>query len=183
MIKEKVILTSLPVTQVGQIIHFDVKIPHDALRVIGIELSGANTNPPVYPPSGRGLKMRLAEGRSFMSIIFNENPYIGEVRIQSCEKTNIFYAGDLFLTDVNAGYGDYSIRLGFPALEYTHGQKRTEYVVNTGGKTTILKGIYRDRQNPGSNLIGKGGPTGQLYTYTVNVYVWYEVDVTKLKTS
>ncbi|MGH2611874.1 MAG: hypothetical protein ACRDFB_02360 [Rhabdochlamydiaceae bacterium] len=191
MIKEKVILKTFPITQVGQIVHFDVKIPHDALRIIGVELNGAYPNPPLI--LGRGIAKLLPQmmvqatraiiAKRFINLQYAQSPYVGSLRLQSCEKTNIFYSGDIFLADVNTGYGDYSVTPRFQSIEPTHGEKRHEFIVNTVGKTTALKGIYRDRQNPNSNMIGKGGPSGQIYTYTVNVYVWYEVDITKIKTA
>ena len=53
MLNEKVIITKLPITQVGQVVNFQIKIPRDALRIIGIELSGShfvNIQPPAPPP-------------------------------------------------------------------------------------------------------------------------------------
>jgi len=111
---------------------------------------------------------------SFIPLTYNQSPHVGDVRLQSCEKTNILFTGDLFLADVNTAYGDYSSR-SFHSSEYSHGQKRYEYIVNTIGKTSILKGLYRDRQVAApSGPQAAGLPT---YTYTANIYVWYEINV------
>jgi hypothetical protein len=168
MFKERVIITKLSITKVGQIVHFQVKIPRDAIRIIGVELSGCYSNPPMERQAAFA-KLALATearmSRSFSILQFTSSPFVGDVRLQSCEDTNVFYSDDVYLADYNLGYGDFSATALFPATSETHGYKRYEYVVNTNGETTILKGIYRDRQTANSN---------PQYTYTVNVYVWYE---------
>ena len=168
MFKERVILTTLPITKTGQIVHFQVKIPRDAIRIIGVELSGCYSNPPMERQAAFA-KLALATdarmSRSFSIMQFTSSPFVGDVRLQSREVTNVFYAENVYLADYNLGYGDFSANALFPATSETHGYKRFECVVNTDGETTILKGIYRDRQNANSN---------PQYTYTVNVYVWYE---------
>jgi|SRR6185437_2810848 len=168
MFKEKVILTKLPITKVGQVVNFQVKIPRDASRIIGIELSGCYSNPPVeqQPAAAKfALATEARISKSFNILQFTPSPFVGDVRLQSCEDTNVFYSGDVYLADNNLGFGDFSATGLFPAKTETHGYKRYECVVNTNGETTILKGVYRDRQTANSK---------PQYAYTVNVYVWYE---------
>jgi len=212
MIREKVIITKLAISQAGQIQHFQVKIPHDALRIIGIELSGCYANnisaaqpvqavaavaavkmqaavqpvqaaaavPAIAVAQARQLKVASVRVMTSIDALFRQtatpmsytaSPFVGNVRLQSCENTNVFFSGDVYLSDENVGYGDYSVTAQFPATAATHGCKNEAYLVNTPGKTTILKGIYRDRQ-PAAGQVPA--------TYTVNVYVWYETIITKL---
>lgn len=200
MIQEKVVITQLNIVQPGQVIHFDVKIPHDALRIIGIELSCAYPDPPVNQQGmlrvmriamqAKAAAKAIAVHRSAdIPLAFTPSPYLGDLRLQSCESTNVFYSGDVVLADMNLAFGDYTIIPGFAATEAIKGQKRQELSVNTTGKTAIVKGIYRDRQaalagvilpntNPGNNQPAQVLPQ-PVYSYRVNLYVWYEIDITK----
>jgi hypothetical protein len=187
MLKEKVIITKLPITQPGQIQHFQVKIPRDAKRIIGMEVSAQYMNMQVagspQPIIGVGFNSpsnysymsmaRIAKGRSIFRI--TPDLFLGDVRLQSCEDTNVFFAEDVYYTDENLGFGDFSVGSPrfFPAPQ-THGYKRHECIVNTNGETTILKGIYRDRQAGAKGTANT--LTGQVFfQYTANIYVWYEL--------
>jgi hypothetical protein len=187
MLREKVIITKLPISQPGQIQHFQVKIPRDAKRIIGIEVSAQYMNMQTAggPQPIIGIGFNAPSHYSYMSLerkamgrnIFTITPdlFLGDVRLQSCEDTNVFFAEDVYYTDENLGFGDFSIRTPrFRPSTETHGYKRHECVVNTNGETTILKGIYRDRQKGAQANVNS--LTGQIFfQYTANIYVWYEL--------
>ena len=181
MMKEKVILTKLPITQAGQIAHLQVKIPRDALRIIGMEASAMYMNMqaggaqpigfvgPIQHPLISGFPL----GRRNIFQI-NADLFLGDVRLQSCEDTNVFYAEDIYFTDENLAFGDFSAtHPGFIPAPQTHGYKREECTVNTNGDTTILKGIYRDRQ-AGTGGISPNTPPQTFFQYVASIYVWYE---------
>ncbi len=189
MFREKVIITKLPVMQAGQIHHFQVKIPRDAERIIGMEVSAqyldmqllqtaaalkaANLPAVNYARASQYTYLSL-EKRALGSVTrITPDLFLGDVRLQSCEDTNIFYAEDIYFTDENLAFGDFSARnRRFFPTSPTHGYKHEECVVNTCGKTTILKGIYRDRQNPQSAI---NSPV--FFQYTASIYVWYETKI------
>ena len=201
MYKEKVIIKKLPITQVGQVVNFQMKIPRDALRIVGVELSASHfaiipppqPTQPIQQPQPVLSAIQQAAGQPPQAVLslvqqamarnnkelakakailfFTASKLMGDLRLQSCEDTNIFYSGNVYFSDANIGYGDYSASALFPPISPTHGGKMDEYIVNTEGETTILKGVFRDRQPQGGN------PTmaDQLfYKYDVKVYVWYE---------
>lgn len=171
--KEKVILTAFAITQPGQIKHFQVKIPRDAKRIIGIEASASRTEPVQTTggisggggPAGGGGTGGTGFANPF-GLLLNQDTLLGEFRLQSCGSANIFYAGTLFLGDNNEGQGYFSSIPQFTPKEFTHSPKRTEDKVNEDGSATLLKGIYRDGQSAAA-----GG-----YTYTVKIYVWVELN-------
>lgn len=182
MLKEKGIITKLPITQAGQIVHFQVKIPRDALRVIGMEVSARYSNMQVGQPIGIvGIGFNIPSQHSYARLArrsvgetfqFTQDLFLGDLRLQSCEDTNVFFAENVYFADENLGYGDFSaINPRFQPVSETHGYKRYECVVNTDGETTILKGIYRDRQSSQQNSPQIGGI---FFQYEVRVYVWYE---------
>jgi len=178
MRNEKVIVTPLRIIAAGQICHFQVKIPRDAKRIIGIETGLLYSPPQVEAPPG--------------IFQFTQDTFLGDVRLQSCEDTNIFFAEDIYFRDNNLGFGDFAAALShLPRLPETYSYKREEFVINTAGTTTIIKGIYRDRQQ-GTNTGGGGEDSLQTTTistinhittvntntflaYTVNIYLWYEL--------
>lgn len=177
--KEKVIVTKLQIAQPGQICHFQVKIPRDAKRIIGVEVSAQYMNmqspQPIRiigfhgPSQYTFLNLRIGRGDIFL---ITPDLFLGDVRLQSCEDTNVFFSEDVYYADENLAFGDFSaINPRFFPAPQTHGYKRHEVEVNTNGETTILKGIFRDRQggtqaNIGSNAI--------FFQYMATVYVWYE---------
>lgn len=183
--REKVIVTKLLITQAGQIKHFQVKIPHDAQRIIGIELTARYASMQIIQPQPIGIYVGFSapSSYSFKSMlslgsgdIFQITPdlLLGDVNLQSCEKTNIFFSGDVFFGDENLGYGDFTAMPRFSPSPATHGYKREEYETGAKGETTILKGIYRDRQQGVQG--GINSLTGPIFfQYTVGVYVWYEI--------
>ncbi len=186
MLREKVIITKLPITQAGQIQHFQVKIPRDASRIIGMEVSAQYINMQVAKAqAGKAVNFKRASQYTFRSLeraakgdIFSItlDLFLGDVRLQSCEDTNIFYAEDVYFADENLAFGDFSATHPrfFPASP-THGYKHYECVVNTRGKTTILKGIYRDRQSQQSGANTLRGPV--FFQYVASIYVWYETKI------
>ena len=99
-------------------------------------------------------------------IPFKRNTFIGELKLQSCEEANIFYATHL-QTDENIGAGDFSQNRNWKASAFTHQSKTEEDIVIVDADTTIVQGIYKDR-------IGEMNKTD--VEYIVNVYVWVEIE-------
>jgi len=159
MRKEKVILTSFAITQVGQIQGFQVKIPRDAKRIIGIESSVSKRILMPAPGGGGGGGI----GSLFVSV--NPNPIMGEFKLQSSGDANIIFADTIYSDDANIGQGDFSATMQFPPKDFTHLYKPMETEANEDGSATLIKGIYTDKQNP----------VNQTYTYNTNIYVWVEL--------
>ena len=100
-------------------------------------------------------------------IPFRHNTLVGELKLQSCEEANIFYATHL-QTDENLGAGDFSQNRFWKASAFTHqSSKCEEDIVIVDGDSTIIQGIYKDR-------IGEMNKTD--VEYMVNVYVWVEIE-------
>ena len=177
MLKEKVIITSFAITQVGQIKHFQLKIPRDAKCIIGIEETisriatlggtgggGTGTLGGGGGPAGGGTGGGTGPAIPF-STLLNPDTFLGDYRLQSCGDANIFYTAHLFLGDNNLAQGDFSANSHFTPKEYIHSTQRLESKVNEDGSATLLKGIYRDGQNPGATI---------TYSYRVKIYLWYK---------
>lgn len=99
-------------------------------------------------------------------ISFNRNTLIGELKLQSCEEANIFYAAHIH-TDENLGWADYSKHAGWQASAFTHQMRMEEDVVMVDGDSTIIQGVYKDR-------LGEQNTTE--LEYVISVCVWVETE-------
>lgn len=180
MIREQVVITPINITKAGQVKHFQVKLPKNAKRIIGIELGGrllAN-NKIAIPSDSSGYEAVLEvkasaviEASERRTGFFKRNKLIGEVKLQSCEEANIFYAGDL-QSDENIAMGDFSQSRFWMSSVFSHQAQSFEERVIVDGESTMIQGIYRDRLGEQSKI---------SYNYLVNVYVWIEIEEPTIK--
>ncbi|MBI4929895.1 MAG: hypothetical protein HY841_03970 [Bacteroidetes bacterium] len=187
--KEKVIIHTVPVTKKGEINSFQIKLPSDAKKIIGIEstvkgiegLAGAPAGravvTPGFPLPGSaiaiagvpfaGIDPPFAAVAPSGGLFFRHTPIAGELRLQSHGPSNLFYSTDVKLTDANAGYGDFSQTGFWRPQVFTHGEKFLEDLVLVDDNSYVLSGTYRDRF---------GEERGHDFNYRVNVYVWYAIE-------
>lgn len=159
--KEKVIIHAVRITRKGELQHFQVRIPRDAARIIGVET---------------GVRIASTLDQEWVKLVygslqwdttafgFYKSMLIGDLRLQSCEKANLFYASDIYERDINLGIGDWTDKQ-FAVREVTHGRKREEVRAEANGDTTILQGTFRDKIGEHLNM---------HLLYEVRIYVWYE---------
>jgi hypothetical protein len=158
MMKEQVIITKVSIKKQGERKHFQIKLPKSAKFIVGIEYGGRL----ISKSAAMIIKPFPAESRT----PFKRNQLIGELKLQSCEEANWFYATDVFSSDVNLSYGDFS-NSGFKVNDFTHGNKRTEEIVKVDAESTIIQGWFLD-------AVGKTQKVD--INYEVNVYVWINVE-------
>lgn len=155
MKRESVIVTNFLIERPRQIKLFQLKIPREAENIIGIEIGLtwiSGVLPSTVPPAIWELPMTM-----------KRNVVLGEVKLQSYEKANMFYTQELLINN-NIDTADYT-SLFFKPTTYTHASKSNEDEVKVSGATTILQGVYRDAL---ANQIA--GP----YKYIVRVYIWHD---------
>jgi hypothetical protein len=99
---------------------------------------------------------------------FRRNTIQGELKLQSCEGANIFYATAIQV-DANLEMGDYSQDSWWEVTPYTHQGKQEEDEVFVDGKSTIIQGVYRDVDESSFR---------EDIPYVISVYVWVEIDET-----
>lgn len=190
--KEKVIIQQLALTRKGELKAFQVKLPFDAKRIIGFETNVTDLNYSdvssatggVTPPSpggtggtggtggvggvgGTGTTVPppglIAAGISS----FQRSLTVGELRMQSCGKSNLFYSTDVTFIDRSIGLGDFSQSNFWINQIWTHGHKREEDVVSVDECCPILLGTYRDKLGEALNIDTP---------YKINVYLWYSTE-------
>lgn len=187
MMQEQVIVTPLKITKAGQAKHFQIKLPSNTKHIIGIEIGGkflADTKVKAVlepanvasPSTSAELLQSIKEngvtqnpirdvivGNENSRGLFKRNTLVGELKLQSCEEANIFYAGYLQV-DNNMAYGDFTQNRFWRANNFTHQQQCFEDTVIVDADSTMIQGFYKD---------SLGEQRKQNVSYQVNVYVWY----------
>ncbi len=179
MKKQRCIVKIINISRQGEVKHFQVRIPENATVITGIEtavrmkgLVSISNNSFVVPNIGPGM------GNPPVSD-FSPNPFgsdlaipvmrslVGELKLQSCEEANIFYATDI--TDPSAQENLEKVPTPSAIIEnvWTHGYKRELEEVLINGNTTMLAGLYKDKL---------GAMQGRDATYDVFLYVWYKLE-------
>lgn len=183
MMKEGVIITKISIKRQGERKHFQIKLPKDTKFIIGVEYGGRLITKsdvivdvpapkaeikiePVILEATHSAADSGAAGDGRSKALFKRNQLIGELKLQSCEEANWFYATDVFVADANLNWGDFS-QAGFPVNDFTHGNKRTEEIVKIDAESTIIQGWYLD-------AIGKSLKVD--IDYEITVYVWINVE-------
>lgn len=165
MIREQAIITMVKITKAAQVKNFQVKLPKNSKRIIGIETGVRFKVIPIVDGADGGTTIPPA-GHLNSLITFNRNMLIGELKLQSCEEANIFFATHV-QSDKNIGAGDFSQNGNWKAELFSHQTKSNEDIVIVDGDSTILQGIFKDRVGEQSNAD---------HEYTVKVYVWIEIE-------
>lgn len=164
MKRETVITSKFNITRPKQTVLFELRIPRAVKNIIGVEMGYkwiSGTYPTVSTPN------------NFLATIIPQRDFVfGELSLQSYEGANFFYSGELAQNN-NTHNGDFT-RAFFTPERYSHQAKSYEDVVVVNGKTTLVRGAYKD-------LLADLLETP--YSYTVQVYVWTEAKDTNSKTS
>ncbi len=187
MMQEQVIVTPIKITKAGQAKHFQIKLPSNAKHIIGIEIGGkflADTKVKatieLATPANQVIEVAILQnvkengvtqtpvrdvivGNENSRGLFKRNTLVGELKLQSCEEANIFYAGYLQV-DNNMAYGDFTQNRFWKANNFTHQQQCFEDTVIVDADSTMIQGFYKD---------SLGAQSKKDIRYQVNVYVWY----------
>ena len=183
MIKRRIIATKISITKQGEIKFFQVKIPCDAKVIIGIETAMRLKTFPAAPvpnigvpgdnPNGNIVAFSEGFGIDFVisppppPIVATRNSLVGELKLQSSDDSNVFYATNISDHSVNEGL-DKAPTVNFIAENvWTHGYKRKLEKVLVDGNTTVLAGLYKDRL---------GEMLKADVSYDVFLYLWYKFE-------
>lgn len=172
--REQVVITPVNITKAGEVRFFQIRLPKNSRQIIGIEIGGRRISKgengallfPLQPPIIKEPGIFASMSSTLDWLTFKRNTFIGELKLQSCEQANIFFAADI-QTDENLGFGDFSQNSKWQAIVFSHQSKTEEDTVKVNGDTTIVQGIYKDR-------LGEQSKTD--VQYIVNVYVWVEIE-------
>lgn len=177
MMQEQVCITQLAISKAGQVKHFQIRLPKTAKKVIGVEIGGRFYKDKRVKAVAEtaATSVALAAIRKEVVMIpapsevkqtpFKRNQLVGELKLQSCEEANVFYAGELRI-DNNMAYGDYTRNTQWIPEVFTHQMQTFEDVVITNADSTVINGMYKD------NI---GLKNNKDVSYLLNVYLWYQL--------
>ncbi len=168
MLKDKVHIHSVNVTQIAETISFRLPLPRDAKRITGLFLT-ENTV----------LRAGDALGRFTKADFLYSTIKVGDLTLKERGKSDMFFAGEVIRNDSTMLYGDF-VELDFynrpvplsPADFYKHewfkaGTKWEEVILDLVPCSDFLTGFYRDRFNE---------YFATASSYRVNIYLLYETD-------
>lgn len=172
--KERVHIHTLEVSGQGQIINFQVRIPRDAKRIVGILIT-ENVSAEGGAPSRGARGVDISRPRITFPV------KVGHLILQSKDKANFFYAEDVLHNDNSFSVGDFTIAalsylpsisllelpsgIGTAKREFTGGAKWQELCIEIDIQNTKLFGIYTDTFNESREANS---------TYQVKLYFYYE---------
>jgi hypothetical protein len=155
---QDLLIHTLHIRKKGQRDYFQVSIPRNAHRLIGIETG-------LFNKSATSIKETSSPN---YRMPFRRSVLYGELRMQSPEVTNFFYASELVQDDANIGIEDFDNRddrIGtfLPSTQASHGGRKEIDELDVC-PTNIICGFYKD-------IIGERD--NENYEYTVLVYLWF----------
>jgi|SRR6186713_3327804 len=147
--QQEVVAYTIPVTRQGQMEYFQIRMPHNTARIIGLEFG-------MLPDEGQiSLPVTTIDPHFQM----RANEQFGRLTLQVPSCGGIFYQGEL-TKDKNIHLGE---AVGFinwqPGL-WTHGRKRSEVELSLPG-ATFVEGLYCNMNEEDDQ-------------YFVHIYLWIE---------
>jgi hypothetical protein len=151
MTRESCLVESLYVDRMGKKVYFQLSLPRDAKRIIGLEFGangscGALLSPTPLPPS----------------VQVRANKAIGKISLQVAGRENVFFQTTV-VEDRNIGAGEF-FTAGFPSKDWSNGRKREEWPVEVA-ENTVIEGLFQDSWGEGEF---------QWLQYRFHVYIWIE---------
>lgn len=154
MIKQEVIAKSLTISRIGEKHHFQMPLPRDAVRIIGVEY-GTSEKYGVPVPS----PYQIVES----SMPVHLNKVIGRLTLKAAGCEGIFYQGDL-VEDRNIEFGETVAHVIWDPLPWSHGRKRHEIEINIS-ENRMVQGFFQDCW---------GADEYESLSYKMNLYLWIE---------
>lgn len=156
MIKEQAVVHRILITRLGEKVFFQVRLPRDAHRVIGLEYDACKSE-------GNGYVSRLAFGwEGDTSFKRRKNKLIGRLTLRNSGCEGVFYQGDL-IEDRNEWQYEGIAALGYTPRVWMLSTKRLETSFNVNGG--LIEGYYEDHY-------GFGEYTELMYE--LRLYFWIE---------
>jgi hypothetical protein len=157
---EQVKVEVIEITRVAQSKVFQIKVPMNATKIIGIE-TGARL-------ISTDLELSIPVVASALLTLATRLPVFGCLTLQSCEKPNVFYSG-LIMDDVLKPDDNTPPAIVLTELPWTHAKKIQEDIL-ISPQTTIIQGCYRDYFGASLNTHAH---------YKVFLAIWFEVEEAK----
>ena len=172
MKRVRVIITEINITKLGQVHHFQIKLPKNTTCICGIETDVRIDSIDFKSLIKNGVVAELVtkpfestlEVHPFLNWGKLKNPTLGRLKLQSLERSHIFYSDWVKCIWLNGGIDDMSNGL-FPVNPYSLNKPTKPRKVDLPVSTTLINGLFIDS-------------IGLYYkkhlTYSVKIFVWIE---------
>lgn len=166
--REEAILHSEMIKRHGESKYFQIVLPTDTTRIIGVEASairkasGASTSDMYFMFGTAPVIIPVAEVDIPFKIRVAET--VGRLTLHIPDATSIFYQDDIRQKDISPKYADFT---QYPAVfgEWSHNSKRHENSINVPNCANMIEGHFKDSW-------------GALFNYHViyqlNIIIWIE---------
>jgi len=154
MMKQEAIVQSLFIKQIGQRVHFQMQLPHDANRIAGLEYGAIKTTGVLQPG------VIINSGTAFQMVA---NKLIGRLTLQIPGVEGVFCQVDC-KEERNISFGEFNT-VNLQPTVYTHARKNEELAVDVNGDAAFIEGYYADSWGMGEYL---------SLEYTFHLYLWIE---------
>jgi hypothetical protein len=161
MIKEEVIVQSLSITRKGERVYFQIPLPYDTKRVIGLEYGY------IKKAVEQIVSRRSGDGIGFYPMTIFSNKVIGKLSLSCSGHEGLFYQGDLS-ENRNVFMNEQVVAVVFSPFEWTHFSKKEEITFCVDGCTRVIEGYFEDSF------------AEEIFTrfeYVLNLYLWIEKNI------
>jgi len=167
MIREEVITQTIRILQLGEMKYFQIRLPEDTLRIIGIETSYnhfiESTTPPSDFTSGNSASRTEDIAAPYK---IDDNLKLGDLYLISTGIEHVFYAETIQEKEYGYGVGDFPGNFMFPSWQGAIlGIKREELSVSVFSKTSVIEGWYKDIRTSAEP---------ERLAYRIKIYLWIE---------
>ncbi len=153
MISEEVIVQTLAINHIGEKVHFQIMLPEDTTKIIGLEYDAIREY--MVPDT-----LTITTGDLWS---LYPNQAIGRLALSVPGRENKFFEGHL-VEDRNVWFGEIEKGI-FQKKHWTHGRKREELMLQMSGTSTLLEGFFSDSWGLGE--------LDEL-RYKLHLYLWIE---------
>ncbi len=179
MSRARLIVKEIEITKQGEVNFFQVRLPKNAVKIIGIDtdtlMISALESPAETPAGGGtggagGVRPDGTTGHAevsktpFLKWNPKTNPTVGKLKLQNMNRSNIFFEAWINFIFLNGSIPDLSYGL-YPKSPYSTNVNGKPKQVNVSCTNTLINGMFADvigsRQNKNMN-------------YKVKVFVWIE---------
>jgi hypothetical protein len=157
MIIQEVITHRLLIERMGERRHFQISLPRDTSRIIGVEYGTLEKDGVILP--GGGPVPAISD---YFKV--KASKIIGRLTLKTTSAEGLFFQGDL-VEDRNSTLHEIVAGVAWQPKPWTHGSKReeTSFLINTPMR--FVDGMFEDRYGIGEY---------QILTYQLGLFLWIE---------
>ena len=156
MMREEAIVISKDINSSGQYVYFQLSLPKDTGRIIGLEY-GTITGEMITDRVG--FSIEAVPGP--FEVVANAVKGRLTLQVPGCE--NLFFQGDI-VEDKNRHMGEVAAQLQWLPAAWSHGRKREEITFSVDKKSNLIEGIYKD----------VSAEVAGFSPYKFHLYLWIE---------